>query len=200
MEPNKRCVICTLPLTGRQARFCSTACKNKHHQCYVAQKNRGLTRKLQILREMGGKCSICGYNKNLAALTFHHTHAPNKQFKLDMRSLSNRTWNVVQQEKKQCVLLCANCHAELHNPDLDLDKLLRPTATFAAPFEFVGWTLSLPRRVPAVESLHLPLQTLSTEAWLGITLSYDVGFPEFDRYIYKVSPVEALCKVIISRS
>jgi len=74
---------------------------------------------------MGGKCSLCGYHKNLAAFAFHHTDSSRKQFKLDMRSLSNRTWKTVLTEVQKCALVCTNCHAELHNPhlDLNLDKL-----------------------------------------------------------------------------
>ena len=62
----------------------------------------------------------CGYKKNLAGLSFHHTDAKRKEFKLDMRSLSNRTIARVLDEFKKCILLCHNCHAEVHNPELDL--------------------------------------------------------------------------------
>jgi hypothetical protein len=33
---------------------------------------------------------------------------------------------------------------------------------------------------------------LILEAWLGITISLDVGFPEFDRYHLKITPQAAL--------
>jgi hypothetical protein len=118
------CIVCHNALTGKQTLFCSIACKNKKHQGYPTQKDRGLARKLRIITTLGGKCSLCGYNKNLAAFAFHHTDPSWKQFKLDMRSLSNRTWEAVLVELEKCVLVCANCHAELHNPDLNLDKLL----------------------------------------------------------------------------
>ena len=103
--------------------FCSINCKNSRHQSYEAQKDRGLARKLELVKAAGGRCSICGYHKNLAALTFHHTDLTNKDFKLDMRSLSNRTMESVLAELGKCILVCHNCHAELHNPHLDLDAL-----------------------------------------------------------------------------
>jgi len=119
------CIVCSTFLTGRQTMFCSLICKNKKHQSYQAQQDRGLTRKLQIVQSMGGACSLCGYRANLAAFNFHHADPQHKQFKLDMRSLSNRTWKAVLQELNKCSLVCANCHAELHNPHLDLGFLLQ---------------------------------------------------------------------------
>ncbi len=117
------CIVCYASLTGRKTKFCFGFCKNKHHQCYVSQRDRGLTRKLRLLRSLDGKCSLCEYQKNLAAFNFHHIDASRKQFKLDMRSLSNRTWESVMAELSKCTLACANCHAELHNPHLNLEEL-----------------------------------------------------------------------------
>jgi hypothetical protein len=93
-------------------------------QSYEAQQKRGLARKIAIVRTAGACCAKCGYNKNLAALVFHHTDSAAKDFKLDMRSLSNRKLEPILNEISKCVLLCANCHSELHNPHLNLDELL----------------------------------------------------------------------------
>ena len=68
----------------------------------------------------GGKCQRCGYDRNYAALEFHHVEANRKDFQLDLRSLSNRRWAAVLTEAGKCVLLCSNCHTELHNPDCRL--------------------------------------------------------------------------------
>jgi hypothetical protein len=125
MRNKSNCIICGEQLQGKQTRFCSITCKNKHHQSYEAQKNRGLARKLELVKAAGGQCSICGYRGNLAALAFHHTDSAEKDFKLDMRSLSNRGLETVLAELDKCILVCHNCHAELHNPHLDLDKLLQ---------------------------------------------------------------------------
>jgi hypothetical protein len=116
------CVVCSKALTGRQTRFCSIRCKASVYQYYPSQKKRGLERKLRFVGERGGKCSRCGYDKNLAALAFHHLR--NKEFQIDMRALSNSTIERIEKELSKCVLLCHNCHAEVHNPSLDLAKLL----------------------------------------------------------------------------
>lgn len=80
---------------------------------------------------MGGCCSICGYKKNVAALHFHHAEPSQKQFKLGLRILSNRRWEAIKEEAKKCDLLCANCHAEKHNPELSLDNV--PKIIHGAP-------------------------------------------------------------------
>ncbi len=124
MNTLSNCIVCGKSLNGKQTKFCSPECKNKDLQSYEAQKRRGLARKLEIIQAAGGCCSICGYKTNLAALVFHHTDASAKDFKLDMRSLSNRKLDAVMGEIEKCILVCANCHAELHNPHLNLDHLL----------------------------------------------------------------------------
>jgi predicted nucleic acid-binding Zn ribbon protein len=112
------CTVCNTELIGKQTKFCSKKCKNKLHQAYPSQYKRGLDRKIKLIQLLGGVCSLCGYKKNAAALSFHHENE--KSFKLDMRSLSNRKWETIELEAKNCTLLCANCHMELHYPHHDL--------------------------------------------------------------------------------
>ncbi len=114
------CKICGKKLIGRQALYCGTLCKNKAHQSYAAQQKRGVMRKIELVKAFGGKCFKCGYNRNTSALTFHHKDPAKKVFKLDLRSLSNRKLSRINAELKKCILLCHNCHAELHNPQHDL--------------------------------------------------------------------------------
>jgi hypothetical protein len=73
---------------------------------------------------MGGRCSVCGYRRNYAALEFHHVDPMQKVFQLDMRSLANLRWTQVLDEAGKCQLLCSNCHAEHHNPDAMLEARL----------------------------------------------------------------------------
>lgn len=61
---------------------------------------------------LGGKCSVCGYNKYNGALTFHHVNPKEKSFTI-ARNIS-RGWIRLQKELDKCKLLCANCHAEEH--------------------------------------------------------------------------------------
>lgn len=124
MNNMTNCKMCGSKLSGKQSLYCSKQCKNRSLQSYSAQKTRGLARKLELIEKHGGKCKICGYRKNLAALTFHH-EGNTKNFKLDMRSLSNRKLDRILAEVDKCSLVCQNCHSELHNKHLDLAKLLK---------------------------------------------------------------------------
>lgn len=127
MKSGSNCIVCKTELTVRQILFCSVTCKNTQHQSYHAQKKRGLERKIHPVKLLGGQCSRCGYATNLAALAFHHLGG--KEFQLDVRSLSNRKIGPILEELAKRKLLCPNCHAEIHNPGLDLAKLsIEPTA------------------------------------------------------------------------
>jgi len=118
------CEICGKELTGKQDRFCSRECQakdsNVRNQNYEAQQTRGWERKKQLVRLLGDGCSICGYNKNVAALDFHHRDPSQKKFNLDIRNLSNRRIEKVVEEVQKCDVICANCHRELHCPQGEL--------------------------------------------------------------------------------
>lgn len=112
------CEYCENSLTGRQKRFCSSKCKNTFHnattQAYEKQRDRGRKRRMQAINELGGKCVECGYNRNAAALSFHHLG--DKEFSLDTRRFANCSWKKLREELAKCILLCANCHMEIHHP------------------------------------------------------------------------------------
>jgi hypothetical protein len=74
----------------------------------------GSERKLYLISLCGGKCSICGYNKCMASLSFHHVIPSDKSMQLSIRELSNHSLKTIEEEAKKCVLLCLNCHSELH--------------------------------------------------------------------------------------
>lgn len=63
----------------------------------------------------GGECEICGYNKSNRALSFHHKDPTKKDFTIS--EMSSKSWETIKTELDKCMLLCANCHMELHDEE-----------------------------------------------------------------------------------
>lgn len=72
-----------------------------------------LETKKRAVEYKGGKCLICGYNKCLRALDFHHTDKKNKSF--SMGHVVGRKFENIKSELDKCVLVCKNCHAEIED-------------------------------------------------------------------------------------
>lgn len=79
--------------------------------------------KEMLIKSKGGGCQLCGYNKHNSGLDFHHVNEEEKEFGISGKVLSKeRAIN----EVKKCVLVCRNCHSEIHgglHPDVDFNKL-----------------------------------------------------------------------------
>lgn len=69
-------------------------------------------RRAKLIELFGGACSRCGYDRCRAALEFHH-EGP-KAFALNTREM-RRKWDDILAEAKKCVLVCSNCHKEIHS-------------------------------------------------------------------------------------
>jgi hypothetical protein len=61
--------------------------------------------------EAGGACVLCGFDTHPGALQFHHVDPGQKSFTI--RNGDTRSLERMRQEASKCVLLCANCHAEV---------------------------------------------------------------------------------------
>ena len=75
--------------------------------------------KRTLVAEAGGRCALCGYDRSVAALHFHHRDPAEKAFTIGGRGLA-RALDVLRREAAKCVLLCANCHAEVEAGVTDL--------------------------------------------------------------------------------
>lgn len=114
----KKCESCDIEFKihsgwgGQNRRYC--------YDCYPE----GMTKKerqefrMALLRKRADKekisigCKICGYNKAPFALEWHH---PEDDKKDNPSNLLKRSWERYQDEIKKCVLLCCNCHREVHS-------------------------------------------------------------------------------------
>jgi hypothetical protein len=69
-----------------------------------------------LVAEAGGRCAICGYDRCVRALNFHHVDPATKRFGLGERGLT-RGIDILREEARKCALLCANCHMEVEHGD-----------------------------------------------------------------------------------
>ena len=77
----------------------------------VAERRRKL--KQMVVEYKGGKCIICGYKRYAGAFDLHHVGDSKKEFGLSVRGLT-RSWERIKKEADKCILVCANCHREIH--------------------------------------------------------------------------------------
>lgn len=66
----------------------------------------------RAIQHLGGSCRICGYNKCASAFDFHHVDPMGKDFTI---SAALTSWERILPELEKCVLLCSNCHREVHD-------------------------------------------------------------------------------------
>jgi hypothetical protein len=79
---------------------------------------------LDIINNAKQRCVVCGYSKFKGALDFHHIDPSTKIADIgsmvSIRSIGSTTADQLVDEIGKCVVLCSNCHRELHGGVLDL--------------------------------------------------------------------------------
>jgi hypothetical protein len=91
-----------------------------------------------LVEEAGGCCVLCGYDRCIVALQFHHVDPGLKAF--PMSTASGKALDTYREEMRKCVLVCANCHCEIE------------TGTTSCPpagTRFEEWTLHYSYYLPA---------------------------------------------------
>lgn len=84
-------------------------CKKCHNKKLIKKRQKNL----EIARELkGNKCCKCGYNKCKNALEFHHIDTTKKDFAIGG---SRYGLKKLLEEVNKCILVCANCHREIHS-------------------------------------------------------------------------------------
>lgn len=127
-HPEGHCRICQTPIPTHE-RWCSSECQDKARTIRVLRR---LSKrapavvawrqrlKLKAIALKGGACQACGYSRSVRALHFHHLDPSQKDFRISGKNV--KSWDRVQEELKKCILLCANCHAEVHDGLLTLTQ------------------------------------------------------------------------------
>ena len=86
----------------------------KCRKCNVenVQKRRRKIKEMSI-EYKGGRCEKCGYDKCNGALEFHHLDPEQKDFGIGNKGYT-RSWEKIKSELDKCIMVCANCHREIH--------------------------------------------------------------------------------------
>ena len=61
--------------------------------------------------EAGGACAVCGYERCIVNLHFHHVKPEEKSFAISVAT--GKALASYREEARKCVLVCANCHGEI---------------------------------------------------------------------------------------
>lgn len=78
--------------------------------------------KLLAIEYKGGECEICGYKRCVSALEFHHLDPNEKEFGVGEKGYT-RSIETIKKELDKCILVCSNCHREIHAGLIDLDDI-----------------------------------------------------------------------------
>ena len=95
---------------GKKGKITEVICGIKYN---VEKHNRERIQLLSQLKTPG--CALCGYNTCVAALDFHHVGS--KLFYITREGIKNKSNQEIADEIAKCILLCANCHREVHHCD-----------------------------------------------------------------------------------
>lgn len=94
-----------------------TICAKCHNKYTIAK---GKENKANAVKYMGGKCSLCSYDKCIEALEFHHINPDTKD--INFKSMRGWSWNKTTTELDKCILVCSNCHREIHSDLTNIQK------------------------------------------------------------------------------
>jgi hypothetical protein len=91
--------------TDSKRKFCDS-----HYKKSVKERRRNL--KQRAVTYKGGKCKFCGYSRCIGALKFHHPDPRQKDFSIGAGGALS--WERIVVELDKCILVCGNCHDEIH--------------------------------------------------------------------------------------
>jgi hypothetical protein len=97
--------------------------KSHQDRSKVFKKTNRFAKKQEVKDKFGGKCQICSYDKCQNVLSFHHLPGTDKKFTIsDAIVRKRKSEQELVDELKKCILVCANCHGEIHAGLIEVSK------------------------------------------------------------------------------
>lgn len=119
MKKASYCLFCGKYLSKFKKNLCCDSCYEK------IRKNKRKLLKLMAIKHKGGRCCICGYNKSIQALTFHHINPNNKKFNItNFLKQKDLDMDELYKELDKTICVCKNCHSEI-NSGIITDKKIK---------------------------------------------------------------------------
>jgi hypothetical protein len=106
------CIVCNTKLTGKQTKYCSSRCKWKFVRDSGYYAKRREKNKRKAIDYLGGKCVECSRVYPIKCYEFHHINPDEKEYRIGM--ILRYSWDVIKKELDKCILVCGNCHMEMH--------------------------------------------------------------------------------------
>lgn len=104
--------------------------KSHQNRSKIFKKTNRFAKKEEIRNKFGGKCQICSYSKCQSVLSFHHLPGTNKKFTIsDAIVRKRKSEEELVEELKKCILVCANCHGEIHAGITEIPKNIKNPLT-----------------------------------------------------------------------
>ena len=129
-EYNKICLNCgdNFKTKFNSKKFCKNECLKTAKKEYLKNRNYNyenlikwrIDKKQKAVNYKGGCCIICKYNRSLSALEFHHLDPSKKDFAIS--KYVNIEFHKIKKELDKCILLCSNCHREIHDGLIDINN------------------------------------------------------------------------------
>lgn len=84
--------------------------------------------KQALIDYKGGKCCVCGYDKCNGALDFHHVAEKSFSIAASISIMGSgpKALEKMKKEADKTILVCKNCHAEIHSKQLENQTLMKP--------------------------------------------------------------------------
>lgn len=98
--------------------------KKANKRCTTCRGNerRGKNR-TKAIDYKGRKCQLCGYDKCKWSMDFHHIEPSKKSFNIG--SKIQCSWEKLKAELDKCILICRNCHGEIHAGIVQVPQLAK---------------------------------------------------------------------------
>jgi hypothetical protein len=140
------------------------------------------TCKQKMITSFGGKCGICGYNKCNDSLQFHHLDPSIKEFSYGSITANPKQWEKIVVEMEKCVMLCANCHIEIHAGIINIPDNIQRLDLTLLPIEQIACH-------------SCPVCGIDTPNW-KITCSVECGAKRAQQFNWEDHDLEELVKTL----